>query len=180
MIGGQPPEHDADHRETDEGDGGASVALEVPGETTTAADPGEGAFHNPALGQDLEAFCGIGSLHDLQLPCSGVGDDDTHLLAAITAVGEDAFDEGKQPSRPAQQFEGAVAILDVGGKNDNAQQQTQGVDEDVPFAALDLLARVVARSIEQSPPFCAPLALWLSMIAVVGLASRPACSRTAT
>ena len=71
-------------------------------------------------------------------------DDEGHLLAAVAAVGEDAFDEGKQPPRPTQQFKGAVAILDVGGKNDDVQQETQCVDEDVPLAALDLLARVVA------------------------------------
>ena len=71
-------------------------------------------------------------------------DDESHLLAAVAAVSEDAFDEGKQPSRPAEQLEGAIAILDVGGKNDDAQQETQCVDEDVPLAALDLLARVVA------------------------------------
>lgn len=144
MVYGEPPEHDADHGKTDEGDGGARIALEVSGETTTPADPREGAFHDPALGQDLESFCRIGSLHDLQLPCSRAQDDERHLLAAVAAVSEDAFNEGKQPSRPAQQFEGAVAILDVGGKNDDVQQETQCVDEDVPLAALDLLARVVA------------------------------------
>ena len=141
---GEPPEHDADHGEADEGDGGSSIALEVSGETTTATDPGEGALHDPALGQDLEAFCSIGSLYDLELPRARARDDEGHLLAAVAAVGEDAFDEGKQPSRPVQQFEGAVTILDVGGKNDDAQQETQCVDEDVPLAALNLLARVVA------------------------------------
>ena len=65
-------------------------------------------------------------------------------FAPESRLGEDAFDKGKQPSRPAQQFEGAVAILDIGGKNDDVQQETQCVDEDVPLAALDLLARVVA------------------------------------
>ena len=64
--------------------------------------------------------------------------------------------------------------------HDNVQRQTQHVDEDVALAALDLLARIVASRFEQSPPFRALLALWLSMIAVVGLASRPACSDTAT
>jgi hypothetical protein len=32
----------------------------------------------------------------------------------------------------------------------------QRVDQDVPLATFDLLARVVARRIEPSPPFCAP------------------------
>src|SRR5215472_3132319 len=35
----------------------------------------------------------------------------------------------------------------------NVQQQTQRVDQDVPLATLDLLARVVARRIEPRPPF---------------------------
>jgi len=100
-VCGEPPEHDADHGEADEGNGGASIALEVFGETTTAADPGESAFHDPAFGQDLKAFCSVGSHHDLQLPSSGARDDESHLLTAIAAVGEDAFDEGKQPARPA-------------------------------------------------------------------------------
>ena len=54
-IYNEPSEHDADHGETDEGDSGSRVALEVPGETPTAADLGEGALDDPALGQHLEA-----------------------------------------------------------------------------------------------------------------------------
>ena len=44
----------------------------------------------------------------------------------------------------------AIAILNIGGMNDNVQQETQRVDQDVPLATLDLLARVVARRIKQS------------------------------
>ena len=62
----------------------------------------------------------------------------------------------------------------------NAQQQAERVDQEMSLAAGNLLARVVALQINRGPPFCAALALWLSMIAAVGLASRPACSRTAT
>jgi hypothetical protein len=47
------------------------------------------------------------------------------------------------------------------------------------LAADGLLARVVAGRIDRRAPFCAPFAVWLSMIAVVGLGSRLACSRTA-
>jgi hypothetical protein len=62
----------------------------------------------------------------------------------------------------------------------HAQQQAERINEDVALATRNLLARIKALRVERGPPFCAPLALWLSMIAVVGLASRPACSRTAT
>jgi hypothetical protein len=62
----------------------------------------------------------------------------------------------------------------------HAQQQAECIDEDMALATRDLLARIEALRVKRGPPFCAPLALWLSMIPVVGLATRPACSRTAT
>jgi hypothetical protein len=64
--------------------------------------------------------------------------------------------------------------------HDDAQHQAERIDEDVPLAAGDFLARVEALRVDRRPPFCAALALWLSMIATLGLAWRPACSRTAT
>ena len=60
---------------------------------------------------------------------------------------------GKQSSRPAQQMKCAVAVLNISRMNDDAQQEAQRVDQDVPLATLDLLARVVARRIEPRPPF---------------------------
>jgi len=59
-------------------------------------------------------------------------------------------------------------------------QQPLRVDQDVPLLSLDLLAAVEARTINTRPPFSAPLILWLSMIAAVGLASRLARSRQST
>ena len=43
--------------------------------------------------------------------------------------------------------------------NRDAQQEAERVDQDVPLAAEDLLARIIALRIERSPPFGAPLAL---------------------
>jgi hypothetical protein len=50
-------------------------------------------------------------------------------------------------------MEGSITVLNISRMNDDAQQETQRVDQDVPLAALDLLARVVARRIEPRPPF---------------------------
>ena len=60
---------------------------------------------------------------------------------------------GKQSSRPTQQLEGTVAVLNISRMDDDVQQEAQRVDQDVPLATFDLLARVVARRIEPSPPF---------------------------
>jgi len=54
--------------------------------------------------------------------------------------------------------------------DDDAEQQTGRVDRDV---ALDLLGRVVA----PRPPFSVVLTLWVSMMATLGLGSRPSRSR---
>jgi len=74
--------------------------------------------------------------------CSGGGLRDARPL--IAGVGEDTQDEWKQRSRPRIENEcRAVAILDIGGMNGNAQQEAERIDEDVPLAAGDFLARVV-------------------------------------
>jgi hypothetical protein len=73
-------------------------------------------------------------------------------------------------------MESTVTVLNVGWMNDDIQQEAQRVDQDVPLATFDVLARVVARRIEPSPPFCEPLAVCESMMATVGLGSRPSDS----
>ena len=175
----ESPEHDADHGEANERNDGCCVALEVTCQAAIATDPGEGPLNDPSFGQHFKAGS-VRSFDDLQLPGTGTPHGQRHLASRVAAISKDAFDEREQSSRPPQQVESTIPVLDIGGMNDNVQQQAQRVDQDVPLATLDLLARVVARRIEPSPPFCAPFAVCKSIIAAVGLASRPSCSRTAT
>ncbi|MFL5761092.1 MAG: hypothetical protein ACJ789_15335 [Thermomicrobiales bacterium] len=58
--------------------------------------------------------------------------------------------------------------------HDDPQQQALGSEHDVPLAAGQLLAPSVAARL----PFSVVFALWLSMIAALGVGSRPACRRT--
>jgi hypothetical protein len=122
----------------------------------------------------------VGAFDDLDCPGSCARHGGGHLWALVSAIGVEALDEGKKPTGLAQQLAGAIAILDVAGMDHDAQQEAEGVDEDVALAARDLLARIEALRVDPGPPFCAALALWLSMMATVGLASRPSASRTAT
>ncbi len=178
---GQASQHELDHGKANEGGNSRSVTLEVSCQAAVTADPGKRAFHHPPFGQDGKAFCDVAALDDLDGPFSGFGSSSAYARPLIPAIGEDAFDERKQgPGSFGQHLRGAVAVLDVGRVNGHAQQEAERIDEDVALAALDLLARIEALGVEKSPPLGAPLALWLSMIAAVGLASRPSCSRTAT
>jgi len=121
------------------------------------------------------------ALHDLDIPTARTCGRHGGARALIAGIGEDALDERKQCPRARIKDEcSAVAILNVCGMNRDAQQEPKRIDENVPLAAGNLLARVIALRIDKSPPFGAALALWLSIIPAVGLAWRPACSRLLT
>ena len=122
----------------------------------------------------------VAAAHDLDLPPAGARNRGRHLRSLIAGITDDALDEGEQSPGLTQQWLGAIAILYAGRMHDHREQHADGVGQQVAFAADNPLARVVAGRIKRRAPFCAPFAVWLSMIAVVGLASRPACSRTAT
>ena len=75
------------------------------------------------------------------------------LLACVSAISKDTLDEGKQSPCPAQQMEGAIAILNVSRMNDDVQQEAQRVDQDVPFATFDLLCPRRSPKDRTKPPF---------------------------
>jgi len=149
---GQASEHETDHGEAHEGGDGAGIALEVAREATVAADPGEGALNDPALGEDFEVM-EIGALDDLQLPVSGGCQRGLCLRSLIAAIAIDQLDEGEQSARTPQYGDHTIAILYVGGMDDDAQQEAERIDEDVALAPRDLLARIKALRVERGAPF---------------------------
>jgi hypothetical protein len=133
----------------DEGRDGSGIALEISGETTETTDPGDRSFDDPSFRQNLEADCGVRPFDDFDFPgaCSSRGC--SRFWALIAAVSKNAFDEGEQATgAPVEHQCNAVAILNVGGMNGDAQQQTERIDEDMPFATRDLLARIKALRVE--------------------------------
>lgn len=123
----------------------------------------------------------LGALDDLDDPAARALRGQSRTRSLITGIGEDFQDERPHgPSGFRENQAGTIAVLDIGRMNGNAQEQAERVDKQMPFAPEDFLARIVALRIERSPPFGAPLALWLSMMAAVGLASRPSRSRRVT
>ena len=143
-------EHDADHGETDEGCDRSRVALEIAGEASISADPGERPLDDPSFWQDDEAV-EIGALNDLEFPASRSGDSLRHFRPLVSGVGEDPLDEGKAPPRPAQQIARCVTVLKVGRQNAHAKEQTERVDENVTLAPGDFLARVITLWVTRRP-----------------------------
>jgi hypothetical protein len=150
---GQASEHDSDHGETDEGHGGSRVALEVAGETPIVADPGQGSFDDPAFGKDEEAMQLV-ALDDLEPPTAGLGDGGCGFRSLVAGIGEDAFDEREEAARALVEDERrAVPILHIRSMNDDVQQEAERVDENMPLAARDLLARIEALRVKRGAPF---------------------------
>ena len=72
-------------------------------------------------------------------PCRGL----PRLGALIASVRKQLPQQGMHSVQGCKQQDAAVAILDVGGMNGDAQQEAERVDQDVPLAPRDFLARVV-------------------------------------
>lgn len=123
----------------------------------------------------------LAALDDFDDPTPGASSGFCQARSLVACIGEDALDEREEAAGAVIENQPcAIAILDIGGMHDNVQEQAERVDEDVPLAARNLLARIKALRVECRAPFCAALALWLSMIAAEGLASLPSRSRVAT
>ncbi len=91
----------------------------------------------------------IGPLDDLERERSDLLQCALQLRSGINTIGEDM----SQPRPAPDGFEDgrrAVAILNIGAVNHEADHQSERVDDDMTLASLDLLARVIARN---SPTF---------------------------
>src|SRR5260221_13100700 len=160
---GQGAKHDADHRKAHEGYDGPSIALEIACQATVAADPGEGSLDDPALGQHDE-LVQFGALDDFDHPMARAGSGLRHACSLIAGIGEDALDEGKEAARASIENQSRpVAILHVGGVNDDVQEEAERIDGDRAIAAPNRVARIKGLRVEGGPPFCAALAPWLSV-----------------
>ena len=106
---------------------------------------------------------------------------DARVLRALcfdfhSAVSEHGPEPGVERLHALQQATEVVGVLDVGRMHDHAEQQSLRVHRDVALAPLQPLGGIPAAR----PPFSVVLTLWVSMMAAVGLASRPAPSRSMT
>ena len=95
----------------------------------------------------------VGSFDDLDPPVAGRGNGLRHLRSLVSGVGKYLVDEWEPPPNAPQQIACTVTILNVGWQNPHAEQEAEGVDEDVALAARDLLARIEALRINRRAPF---------------------------
>ena len=84
------------------------------------------------------------------------------------------WSRGETVQQPGQHQPGSVPVLDTGSMHHHREEQSRGVHYDVALASRHFFACVIA----PRPPFSVVFTDWLSMIAPLGVASRPSLSRT--
>src|SRR5258705_11780399 len=126
---GQATGHDADYGPPNEGSDGAGIALEVACQAAIAADPGQGSFDDPTLGQDDE-FVQLVALDDLEHPTAGPGCGSRGARSLIAGIGEDALDKGEEAAgAPVEYQPRPVAVLNIGGRDDGVLHEGAGIDK---------------------------------------------------
>src|SRR3546814_3177500 len=111
---GEPTGEESEGGEEEPGGCCGYGGLEVLGEATASAEPGEGAFDDPSSGQQLEAFDALWALDDFDRPRPAVGQGLEQLLATLDAVGEEKA-QSRQGSAPrAQPRPGPIAWKSTG------------------------------------------------------------------
>ena len=92
----------------------------------------------------------------------------------IPAISPDQLQARKSSHQFRQDCIRSVPIRHIRRVDNDREDQSERVDDDMPLASLDLLAAIVTAQ----PPFSVVFTDWLSMIAAEGVDSRPACTRT--
>ena len=155
--------HEADHGDNDHILATADGGLVIFAQPAAFADPCEGSFDTPAHRLHLKGLLSRRRMNDGQRHAKPRADVE-NTRALVAGVGPDL---GKPPLPPAElpdQWDRAVAVLDVGRLDEHHQQQPERVDGYLPLAPGDMLRRVVAAR----PPFSVVWTVWLSMMTALG------------
>jgi hypothetical protein len=186
------PEHESDHGKADPGFLTVREELIVLGKSTPSGEPGERSLHNPAPFEHMEAtgtnllrikdgvlwgpnatLASPGVLHRLHLPAKRLFDPLHKATFLVRTVDPDQLEPRKAAFEQLQEVFAACVIQKTSLMYQDVEDQTQGVDEDMPLAPFDFLAAVIPAS----PPFWLVFTDWLSMIAALGVGSRPIRTR---
>jgi hypothetical protein len=141
----QSAELNSDHGDIDPSFGAGLGGFIIAHESALLHQPAEGAFHDPTAGQDFEAREVVRTFdhRDHQLAAKAFDPVGKRLAGVATIHPQDA-----QPGEPtqnlAQQDLCARAFSRVGRGHGYAEQQSQSIHQQMPLAAFDPLAGVVA------------------------------------
>lgn len=140
------------------------------------AEPRKGPLDDPPLRNHLETARVIAALDDLHAQPTALtkARDPFNQGARVSSIGPEQSKPHERVSEHRDDETCAVAVLNVASVYDDGDDEPERVDDQVPLATLDFLARIVTARAPREVVFTD----WLSMIAADGIRSRPSLSRT--
>ena len=142
-------------------------------QTSVLTQPGQGTLDHPTPRQYLKALHAVTTFDNLQQPITKFHRP-VQKSASISAIGPNQRQPAETILELTQHQSGPVTILNICRVYDNGHYQTQRIYNQMPLSPCYFLASVITTI----PPFEAVLTVWLSIMAALGLACRPASSRT--
>jgi hypothetical protein len=112
--------------------------------------------------------------YNLHLPAQCCFDPLDEATLLVRTVSPHETQSRKAALEWLQEQFAALLILDVGFMHEQMQDHPSGIDEQVPLAPFHAFATVKAAR----PPFWLVFTDWLSIIAALGVGSRPVLTRT--
>src|SRR5262249_26972982 len=150
----QAVQHDRDHADAEHRFARFRVALIVPALTPEPQPPTERSLDHPTLRQVDPTLNALRPPHDPQLVQPPPRDFSEQRLGPVPAIGPDHPPSRQQLQRQDRQQVGSrVGVRDAGPGDQHGDQQPQTVYHQMPLAAGDLLAGVVADFPTSSAPF---------------------------
>src|SRR4029453_8675048 len=120
--------------------------LVVLAQPAVETQPGKRPLDDPPFRQDLEPLYSIRPLDDLQVDRLTLpeGPHPFPDAPSLDGIGPNLAQSGETVRQGSEDCPGPVAVLGAGRVDHHAQDQAEGIDQDVALAAKGLLARVVA------------------------------------
>jgi hypothetical protein len=106
-------------------------------------EPGKGALDHPTTGQQDETAALLGTQDNRQAEAKMCGHP-VQQASGVAAIDPDGAQLLTGPRQAAQEMVCAVAILDTRCGDQHHQHQSQGIDQNVALASIDVLAGIVA------------------------------------
>ena len=117
-------EHESDRGETQECQGIAGEVFEVLGQSPASVEPGEGAFDNPTLWENLEAFGVIRPFDDFDFEVrKRFGQSLLKDRPLISAIGEELLQKRIHAEQGRDNEHASVAVLNIGRMHDRMKQE---------------------------------------------------------
>jgi len=140
---GQAAELNTDHGYINPGFGAGERAFIIAHQAAVVHQPAESAFDHPAPWQDFKALNIIGAFDHFDFQFGAQRFNPVSKgVPGITAIDPQEAKPNKPAQHPAQDRLAAVALGGVGRGDDHAQDQAQGIHQQIALAAFDALASV--------------------------------------